>query len=310
MARILIAGCGDVGIETGLRLLADGHQVWGLRRNPSRLPEPISPIAADLGNPNSLVELPPDVDVVYYTAAAVESSESGYRRAYIEGPKNLLTALANQGLSPHRIFFTSSTGVYGQNQGEWVDETSETRPKGFRGETVLAGEELFLDEGARFRGRTSKTGRRDVIIVRLAGIYGPGREWLLDRIRNGEGTFDETPPHFTNRIHRDDAAALLVHLLKIDRPHPIYLGVDEEPAPRTEVHRWLAHRLGITPPPTNAKTDPEVFQDPDAGSTPPPRSARGSNKRCRSVRIRESGFRWTYPTYRDGYDAILAPRDS
>jgi nucleoside-diphosphate-sugar epimerase len=279
MAGVLIAGCGDVGTTLGLALARDGHTVWGLRRDPRGLSDPIRPLAADLTDPRSLAVLPPDIDRVCYTAAAAGFGEAAYRAAYVDGVRNLLGALA--GAPVRRFVFVSSTGVYGQEEGQWVDESSPTDPAGFSGRALLEGERLV---GA---------GPVPGVVLRLGGIYGPGRTRLIDAVRRGEPCV-ESPPRFTNRIHRDDCAGALRHLLGLADPAPVYLGVDHAPAPECEVMDWIADRLGVGRP-------PRVPGGPGA-------SPQRGNKRCRNDRLVASGYRFRYPTYREGYAALLGAR--
>ncbi len=280
MARVLIAGCGYTGAALGLRLAGEGHIVWGLRRRAEGLPPGILPLGADLTDPRSLKSLPPGLDSVFYTAGADGSGEEAYRAAYLTGPALLLEALEAQGQRPGRLVFTSSTAVYAQSSGEWVDETSPAAPADFRGALLLEGERLLL--GGPF----------PATVVRLAGIYGPGRTRLIGRVRRGEAVCPEGPPIYTNRIHRDDAAGALRHLMALERPEALYLGADHEPAERCEVLRWLAGKLGAPPP----------RQAPLSGAEP---SRPRSNKRCSNARLLASGYRFRYPSYREGYGAIL-----
>jgi nucleoside-diphosphate-sugar epimerase len=276
--RVLIAGCGDVGAELGLLLAGRGHEIWGLRRRPRGLPAPIRPRAADLADPDTLENLPA-CDYVVYAAAAGGPTEDAYRKTYVEGLRNLLAALEDQDRDPRRVFFTSSTGVYGQNNGEWIDEGSPTRPKSFAGRILLEAERRVLE--SPFPGT----------VVRLAGIYGPGRTRLLDQVKRGEAILD-AEPSYTNRIHRDDCAGFLAHLISMDLERKavdgMYVGVDDAPAERGEVLRFLAELLGVPPP-----------------AVVPGSSGRGRNKRCRNDKLEATGYRLRFPTYREGYAAIL-----
>lgn len=273
--RILIAGCGYVGEALGRRLVAEGHQVFALRRRAARVPPPLSPVEADLSDPATLERLPAALDVVFYTASAGGGGEPAYRTSYVEGVANLRRRLAFRG----RFVFASSTAVYGQRDGSWVDETSPTEPAGFRGRILLEAEAC------------ARRASGDVA-VRFGGIYGPGREGLLERVRRGQATIAPGPSRYTNRIHRDDAAGVLRFLAALAHPEAIYLGVDADPAPEREVLTWLAERLGA-PPPREAPAEP--------GS----RRAE-ANRRCSSQRLRAAGYRFFYPTFREGYSAILA----
>jgi nucleoside-diphosphate-sugar epimerase len=278
--RVLIAGCGYVGTALGLRLAASGATVWGVRRDPSALPAPLIPVAADLSDERALTPLlPPALDAVVYTAAAGGFTDEAYRRAYVDGIRSLLGALVKGGHRPERILFTSSTGVYGQTDGRWVDEETPPDPVAFNGTRVLEGEELL--RASPFR----------TVSLRLGGIYGPGRDSLMQRLRAG-GVRCPAPPMWSNRIHRDDCAGALAHLLTLPDPAPVYVGVDREPADLCEIMTWLARRMGVEPP-----------EPAEEGEEP---GARGSGKRCSSARLVASGYPFAHPTYREGFAALLA----
>jgi nucleoside-diphosphate-sugar epimerase len=282
--RVLIAGCGYVGSALGRRLCDAECEVFGLRRTTVGLADGILPVAADLSESATLRAIPSRLDAVVYTAAADGFSEAAYNAAYVQGLRNLLHALAEQEQSPRRILFTSSTAVYGQNEGEWVDEMSPTEPQGFAGRCLLEGERLLL------------TCRYPSLVVRLGGVYGPGRTRLIESVRSGTARLREGPPRYTNRIHRDDCAGVLAHLLGLAAPKPMYLGVDCEPADEAVVLGWLAERLGVSPP-----------QSGTGRGTPNGRS-RG-NKRATNDRLLASGYRFLFPTFREGYGALLQERE-
>jgi nucleoside-diphosphate-sugar epimerase len=284
MAQILIAGCGYVGTALGLRLAATGHVVWGLRRSAEGLPPGIRSVEADLTAPETLQKLPPELDAVFYTAAPNGSDEAAYRAIYVDGLCYLLEALVRQGQSPQRVLFTSSTAVYAQSAGEWVDETSPTEPKHFSGRRVLEGEKLLL------------SGPFPATVMRFGGIYGPGRTSLIERVRQGLATCRDGPPLYTNRIHRDDCAGALHHLLSLPRPESVYIGVDHEPAEHCDVLRWLATQLGASPPGVKASPATDTRRH-------------RTNKRCRNAKLVASGYVFRYPTFRDGYAALLAEDD-
>lgn len=281
MARVLIAGCGYVGTAFGLRLAADGHVVWGLRRDPGGLPSGIRPLAGDLTAPETLQDLPGTLDFVFYTAAPDVSSDEDYRATYVDGVRHVLDALQSQRQRPRRVFFTSSTTVYAQADGDWVDVRSATDPVHFSGVRMLEAERLLL--GSPFRAT----------VVRLGGIYGPGREGLIRRMREGRAVCTDGPPLYTNRIHRDDCTGVLRHLMMLQDPHELYIGVDHEPAEECEVLRWLATRLGVPPP---------RVEKPSGAA---PRRQRG-NKRCRNTTLVDSGYVFQYSTFREGYAELLA----
>jgi nucleoside-diphosphate-sugar epimerase len=292
VARILLAGCGYVGSALAERLVADGHAVFGLRRRaaaPGALPAGVQPVAADLADAGALRAALAEVehggiDAVVYAAAADRGDDEAYRRAYVDGLRNVLGWVDAQGMRPPHVLFTSSTAVYAQEGGEWVDEDSPTRPTHFGGTRMLEAERLLA--GAAGGGTA----------LRLGGIYGPGRTRLVDGVRAGRATIRPGGPRWTNRIHRDDAAGAVRHLLARvlagERPDPVYVAVDDEPADEADVLRWLAARVGAPPPPVAAAAEA--------------REGRGaSNKRCRNARLRAAGYRFRYPTFREGYAALL-----
>jgi len=268
--RLLIAGCGDLGIRLAGRL--DGWSVTGLRRNTARLPETITPQAADLARPETLSGLAREWDAVVYTATPGERSEAGYRAAYVQGLEHLLGHI-----KAGRFIFVSSTAVYGQDDGEWVDEDSAAEPGAFNGRILLEAEGLAREFGG--------------IALRFSGIYGPGRDWLLRTLRAGGVTCRRQPPVWTNRIHAEDCAGALAHLLTLEKPDDLYVASDRCPAPRWEVLSWLAARMGVPGP---------VESEDDCGDH------RGQGKRVLADRLFGSGFALQYPDYRAGYGEMLA----
>ncbi len=279
MARILIAGCGYVGTELGLRLAAERHVVWGLRRKPSGLPEPIRPVEADLSVPGSLGEVPADLDFVVYAVAPAGPDDLLYKAALVDGLRNLLGALRERGAHPSRVVLVSTTGVYGQQNGEWVDENTPEQPADYRGERALEGERLLRESAYPYS------------IVRFGGIYGPRRTGLLERVRTGRAVYREDPPRYTNRIHLADCVGVLRQVLALPDPASLYLGVDSEPVEERTVMTWLAGALGAPPP--RAAASGEADDGPR------------SNKRCRNERLVASGYALVYPSFREGYRALI-----
>lgn len=282
--NVLIAGCGYLGTALGLRLAAEGCTVWGLRRHPGSLPPDLHPVEADLTLPESLRALPRGIDVVFYTAAAPGRTDAAYRAAYVDGLAHLLEALQQQRQRPRRIFLTSSTGVYAQCHGEWVDEASPTEPTHFSGRRLLEGEHLL--QASPFAAT----------VVRLAGIYGPGRTRLIDSVRQGTAVAPAGAPVYVNLIHRDDCVGALYRLMRLASPAPLYLGVDHHPVDKGMLLRWLAARLGVP--------SPQLEAAPDAM-----RQQARSNKRCRNARLVAAGYAFRYRSFRAGYGALLTPAE-
>ena len=295
---VLLAGCGDLGTEAGLRFAAAGHRVVGWRRSPDKLPPSIEGVAADLTR-GELPPIPADTTAVVVAVAADSPTEDAYRSAYVDGLARVLDAVAASGAPVRRILFVSSTAVYGDADGGWVDETTAPNPSGFSGRIIREAEELLY---SRLRG----TGIAPVVL-RLGGIYGPGRTRLIDQVRGGNATLP-AGSRFTNRIHRDDAAAAIVHLCTMAaEPAPLYLGVDNEPAEMGDVLRFLAAELGLPAPasaePGPADSGPAAGSASGAGSGEP---SRGGNKRVSNKLLRSTGFELQYLSYREGYRAVLA----
>lgn len=276
---VVIAGCGDVGSRLATQLLQAGWQVHGLRRDVARLPAGVRPLPGDLASSTCPPAWPAQApDYLVYCAAPGSSGEEAYRATYVDGLRHVLGWLAGRGQRPRRLLFVSSTGVYGQENGEWVDEASPCQPGGWPGRILLEAEALALGSGI------------PASVVRLAGIYGPGRRWLLGQVRAGYRVASE-PPQYGNRIHAEDAAGLLACLLQADARglalEAMYLGVDDEPAPLHEVVGWLRARLGI-----------EHWAEQSA-------TRRAGSKRCSNARARALGWVPRYPSYREGYAALL-----
>ncbi|TVP74002.1 MAG: NAD-dependent epimerase/dehydratase family protein [Gemmatimonadales bacterium] len=279
-STVLIAGCGYVGTRLGLDLADAGHYAVGLRRSPSELPAGIRPLTADLTSPElpeALSAAGPFQQVVYATAADGGTPEA-YHRAYVEGLENLIAALETGAHPVSRLLFVSSTGVYGDHGGGEVDESTPTAPESFRGAVMVEAESVAL------------SAPWPSAALRLGGIYGPGRTRILDRVRAGEARFTSGPPIWSNRIHRDDAAGALAHLLALpaEELDPVWLGVDAEPVPLREIYRWLARRLDAPEP----REDPSLRRD-------------RSNKRCISRKLQESGYEFLYPSFREGYGEMI-----
>jgi nucleoside-diphosphate-sugar epimerase len=279
VARVLIAGCGYVGTELARRLADAGHEVVGLRRRPAEIPG-VRMLRVDLLRTDDLRAIPSECERVVYAVSAGGGDEDAYRSASVTGLANLQRELARRGERPARLVFISSTGVYGQSGGEWVDEASPTVPSHFSGRILLEGESLALG------------GASPATVVRLGGIYGPGRTRVIDSVRSGEAVCSDRGPIWTNRIHRDDAAGAIAHFLSLDAPPSLVLGVDHEPADQCDVFRWLADELGVSRPRTGS------------GPTRDRRYER-SNKRCRNALLARSGYRFEYPTFREGYGSLL-----
>lgn len=271
-----------MGSSLAARLVRDGHRVWGLRREAAAMPKGVSPLEADLVESDLERLLPPGLEQVVFAAATGGGPDDAYHRLFQVGLTRLVEALVAGGHPVRRFVFVSSTGVYGQRDGEWVDESSPTRP------TMVSGRAMLKAESAV--AATPWTS----VIVRFAGIYGPGRIRLIRSVRDRDDPLRlSAAPRYLNQIHRDDCVGVLSHVMGISAPLPVYLAVDHEPAPRLEVLRWIATRSGLPYPEIN-----------EASPDPYPGDGRG-NKRCRNHRLLDAGYQFRFPTYREGYDRLI-----
>ena len=276
-------GCGYLGKALGKNLVESGAAVWGLRRDPLALKAlemvGIKPIQADLTKPESLTRLP-EVDHVVLCQAPAKSTDS-YHAAYYEATQNLIEAFHFK--KPKKLIMISSTSVYGVMKGAWVDE--ETRPddSGYlskeaeaRAKTLLETEDLVL------------SGLVPSLVFRLGGIYGPKRN-RLKPIQEGKinPSFSNI---YSNRIHLDDAVSGIRLLLEKGKPREIYLGVDNEPSTEDLFYSWIYENLSIERPAAQERTS---------------ENDHGSNKRCSNKKLKALGWVLKYPTFREGYKALI-----
>ena len=275
--RVLVAGCGALGAKIALGLTGT-HEVFGLRRTPSRIPAPVIPIGADLMDKHALAAAVPDnLNAVVYCLTPDNYSEEGYRKAYVEGLNNLLEAVAGQPIE--RIIFISSTSVYDQDDDSWVDETSVTNPAKASGQQILLGESSLLDSGF------------DGTVVRFSGIYGRSRPRFLESISEGELN-PESPGPYSNRIHEEDAVAVVPHLLERQFAglslDDCYVASDCDPIRLDEAIAWVREQIPCKPPQADART-----------------GGRAGSKRCRNDRLLATGFQFRYPDFRSGYREMI-----
>lgn len=275
--RVLIAGCGYLGTATARRLCAHGHSVFGARRLPVPLPAPVQPVVVDLLR-DALVTLPAAIDAVVWAVAPEDPTPAAYRAAYRFGPQRLVGYLRERGDPLRRSILVASTRVWEHTDGSIVDEDTPPRVLTAAAKELLAGEREFL---AAAPGAVS---------LRFGGIYGPGRTALIARVRQGLAV-PPPAPRYVNRIHRDDGAEAIAHVLALPRPESIYVVVDNDPADERDVLAFLAERLGA------------VLSRPD------PDGPRSGSKRCRNSRLRRSGWSPCYPSYREGYGAMLGANE-
>jgi nucleoside-diphosphate-sugar epimerase len=287
--RVLIVGPGYVGLALGQELVRRGHEVFGLRRRGDASGElrsaGLHPLIGDITRPETLLDLPAQYDWVVNCIASSYGGADDYRRVYLQGARNLLAWLERT--PPARLVYTSSTGVYGQNDGSLVDESAPTEPPTATSRVLVETEQVFLT-AARERNFPA-------VVLRVAGIYGPGRGWWFKQFLAGEARLEGEGRRTLNMIHRDDVAGCLIAALERGRPGEVYNAVDDEPVSQRDFFQWLAAQLKRPLPPPVAE---------DAEAT---RKRGVTNKRLANAKLKsELGYQFKFPTFREGYVAELA----
>jgi nucleoside-diphosphate-sugar epimerase len=286
--RVLIFGCGYVGAALGAELVRLGHSVFGVRRGLAAGEElksaGIELLAADVSRPETLEGLPRGCDWAVFCASSSGGGAEDYRRVYLDGLRNVVDWLAEA--PPQMLLYTSSTGVYGQTDGSVVTENSVTEPGTETGRALVEAERMLLEESKRL-GVPS-------VVLRLAGIYGPGRGYWLKQFLAGEARVEGAGGRVLNMIHREDVAGAVIAALQRGRAGEIYNGVDDEPVTQLELFRWLAEKLRRELPPT-------VPEDLTVARRRGLTSKRISNRKLKE----ELGYRFRHPTFREGFAALL-----
>lgn len=285
--RVLIIGCGYVGTALGERLVRCGHTVFGLRRSIAGAAElsaaGIHPLTGDVTRPGDLATLPESLDWVVNTVSSNRGGTTEYRDVYLEGTRSLIAALSS--IDIRRFAYTSSTSVYGQTDGGWVDELAPATPAGATGRLLVETEQLLLS--------ATKARQSPAVILRVAGIYGPDRGDLFQKYLRGEARVNGDGSRWLNMIHRDDVASALHVALESGQPGEIYNAADDEPVSQLGFFRWLDSQLKRGIPPT-------------AGESEAASRKRGvTNKRVSNQKLRALGWRPAFPTFREGYAAAV-----
>lgn len=276
----LVIGCGYLGSRVAARWQAAGHHVLATTRSPDRAAalrrQGMEPVVCDVLDPASLRGLP-QADTVLHAVGYDRAAGAAMRDVYVRGLENVLAALP----TPGRLVYASSTGVYGQEQGEEVDESAVTGPLEESGRIVLEAEQVL-------RGRVPQA-----IVLRFAGMYGPGRLLRRQALLAGE-PLGSDPQKWLNLIQIADGAAAVDAAVARGRPGATYNVADGQPVRRGDFYALLARLLGAPPP---------RFLPPPPGQAAPPERA---HRRIVSRRLREElGLVLRYPSYLDGLPASL-----
>jgi nucleoside-diphosphate-sugar epimerase len=290
--RVAILGCGYVGRELGRQLRDAGHDVTGVVRSVESAADVeaagITAVQADITNKSEL-EAVPDADTLVFAASAGRGSVEQARALYIDGLRNVLAAFRGRDDPPERLLFTSSTGVYGDHGGDWVDEETPVDPASPKARVIAEAESLVHE--SELAGT----------VARFAGLYGPGRyriESYLDAVTDG----------WRNSTHRDDAAGALAWFLTEDCARgETVLVTDGTPVRRWEFADWVAEQCD-EPEPEKLTVAERVERD---DLSPESRRRLPVEKRCRNDRLLETGYELRYESIYDGYeDAVAAYHES
>jgi nucleoside-diphosphate-sugar epimerase len=289
--RVLIVGCGYVGVPLGAELVRLGHEVFGLRRNSAAKNElgaaGISPLTGDVTKPDELKKLPRDFDWIVNCVAAGGDAEN-YREVYLQGTRNLLEWLGQN--PPKKFVYTSSTSVYAQNDGLQVKESSPTGPAAETSKILVETENVLLAAVAERKF--------PAVILRVAGIYGPDRGHWFKQFLKDAAHIEGDGSRNLNMIHRDDLVGCIIAALKNGRGGEIYNAVDDEPVSQLHFFQWLAQAVDKPLPPS-------VPEDPGGY-----RRRGATNKRVSNRKLKmELGHLFKYPTFRQGYSAELLRLD-
>jgi nucleoside-diphosphate-sugar epimerase len=283
--HVLIIGCGDLGSAVASRLNDMACKVIGVKRSPPDSGD-VSIIQADVTDPVSLQSLSAlTPQILIYCVAAGGQTDEQYKAVYVDGLKNVLDTQAGNEHLQH-VFYVSSTRVYGQQTdqftGQLLDEQTPATPADFGGERLLQGEQLLTN---RAQGKYGST------ILRLSGIYGPGRLRMMRLAESGQWPEQDS---WSNRIHRDDAAAFIVFLvqkvLSQESIRQTYIVTDSQPVTQYQVLEWISNQLRL--PILEAKKSEAEFNL--------------AGKRLSNAAMLASGYVMQYPDYQAGYGALIA----
>jgi len=274
---VVIAGCGFLGEAAAGFFYGSGWEVLGLCATPESAARAESRmfqvLAADMtGDLAKIPERWLAPDLLIHCASSGRGGADAYRAIYRDGLENALGFF-----HPGRVIFTSSTSVYAQADGSWVDEDSPTKPGRETGAVLLEAERIALQAGGT--------------VARLSGIYGPGRSVFLRKFLDGSATWEAGAARWVNQIHRDDAARALVRLADGAVVPGVYNVCDSTPATRREVYSWIAAALGKPLPPAGP---PEVDGKREQ-----------TNKRVRNAKLRATGWQPEFFSYAAAISGIL-----
>jgi len=289
--EVAILGCGYVGLELCRQLTDAGHDVVGVRRSDDGVAAVeatgASAVQADVTEADSLAAVP-DADALVFAASSGGRGAEAARRVYVDGLETVIEQFGGRDDVPDRLVYTSSTGVYGDHDGDWVDESTPLDPQTEKTRVLAEAERVALETAAEHG--------IDGTVARYAGLYGPDR-YRLERYLEGPVT-----EGYLNMVHRDDAAGAVAFLLTEDLARDeAVLVVDDEPVEKWAFADWLADECGVAQPPKQTKAERLA----DEGLSETARRRIQTSKRCSNDRLRALGYEFVHPTYRSGYRAAV-----
>ena len=288
----MIFGCGYVGSALAKHCLAKGVRVGALTRNAEKAEGLKSMgvsevVLGDLDATDWHSELKQSYEVVVNCVSSAGGGIDGYRKSYLEGQASILRWADGQSI--RRYLYTSSTSVYPQDGGIEVDESADTRAAPETGKVILQSEQLIEAAAAKFERW---------FVLRLAGIYGPGRHYLLDQLKDGVGVIPGSGDHTLNLIHLDDiVSALCAAMTTNQAASGIYNIADNTPSLKHELLEWLAAELDLPPPQFDpANVSPRLAR---RGGRMPDRKILNTKARA------QLGWSPKYPSFREGYRRLM-----
>lgn len=278
-SKVLFIGCGDIAQRT-VKLVGDRFYCCGLRRNPHKFLSSIKVITADASDAQQLLSAATEgFDIWVATLTPSEFTRKAYKESYLAAAKSIAETVDALFHPPKLIIWVSSTSVYGDCAGEWVDEATKPNPVTFSGEILLNAEQIIQNIPCV------------TTIVRFSGIYGPGRVRLLEQVQSGKGR-PKSPEQWSNRIHADDCGGVLAHLMELFEQgqslDSVYLASDSEPVTQHDIRKWLAGRLAVS-----------LIEE---------AITIGPVRRCSNRLLLKTGFVFNYPSFKQGYAALIDDR--
>ncbi len=267
--KVLMIGCGKLGLRIAEILAAQKNQIWALKRHPENLPAFVTPIQGDLSAPPTVDWT--SFDLIYLIVSPDQRTELAYQELYQENIPALSARLGRHLKSDQQIIFVSSTHVYSENQGGWINSKTSVQPYDYRSKAILTAEKSLVDSTP------------NIFLIRLSGLYDQHSQYIMSQLKSKRIL---SANHYTNRIHREDAARFLAYLSTYTGKERIFVASDNQPTQRGELMQWLAKECEMEP--IISELDKSV-----------------SGKCCDNQSMRDTGFVLQYPDYKSGYQSLI-----